>query len=171
MKQGEAAAQDQLHPLASELGSQSLQRLTRHRHSLGKHRQGSLEKQWQKSLDWHGANSMKRQNHNNPAAQSIQTGLQQLQDDGPVGGGDISMDRYWHDIADKDPKALSMPFTGSDSAITLAPTLHVGEGQNWDNAGLPQDVPTTVAGHVKGWFRRLQSGKQEPSEPDDASLV
>lgn len=167
---GQGAAEDQLHPLASELDFESMRRLTRHRHSLGRHRHGSLQKHRQTSLDWNHTNSMKQQSQNLPA-ESKQTGMKQLQYDSPDGEGRISMDRYRHDIASKDPKALSMPFIGSGGAGNSAPALRIGEGQNGDNAGLPQDVPTAVAGHVKDWFSRLQSGKREPAEMDGGSPV
>ena len=45
-----------------------------------------------------------------------------------------------------------MPVLGPGDASIPAQDLHVGEGQTQEAAGLPQDVPTTVAGRVRGWF-------------------
>ena len=160
---GEAAAlQTHSHPCSSGLGSQTLEGLTGHTHSLGRHSQAGLRKQRQDSLDWHQGKSTKQHNHGSNATTSELERMHPGMGTSEHSEGHLN----WHQYLEmhrcrsmEDLKPLSMPVLGSDDASTPAQDLHVGEGQAQETAGLPQDVPTAVAGCVRGWFSRLQSAK------------
>ena len=156
----EAALQDRLRPLGSELGSQTFRGLTEHRHS-----QAGLEKYRQGSLDWHMGRSPKQHEHgsntSNSEIEPPHFGMGTSEHSGEHLNGSKSLERHRRRSME-DSKALFMPVLRSDDASIPAQDLHVGEGQTQESAGLPQDVPTAVVGHVREWFSRLQPGKLDP---------
>ncbi|KAK9824760.1 hypothetical protein WJX74_005593 [Apatococcus lobatus] len=174
---GEAAARDQLHPLASELDQVSLGGLIMPGHGLNRHRQGTLEKHRHNSLDWHGSNRLERHKHSSSASAVItEAGRQttmQTNKQAPCKTNEFRSLGMHHQrsCTETDTKALSMPILGLDGAVTSAQGMHVGEGQTQETARLSHHVPTAVAGHVRGWFSRMRSGRRDPPKPADASAV
>ena len=149
-------------PWASGLGSQTFQGLTGPGHSLDRHSQAGLEKHRQGSLDWHTGKSIEQHEHGSNTstseAERPDFGMGTSEHSGEHLNRRKSLERHCCKSIE-DSKALSISVLGSGDASIPAQDLHVGEGQTQETAGLPQDIPTAVAGHIRGWFSRLQSGK------------